>query len=101
MIRGTTPTHIFQIPFDTSLIKELKILYAQSDEILLEKRMCDCDIGGDTITVHLTQKETFLFDCKKNRVEIQVRILTTNDEVLSSTIMNVPISKCLDNEVLA
>ena len=100
MIRGTTPTHIFQIPFNTSQIKELKILYAQSNEILLEKRMRDCTIDGDTITVHLTQEETFLFDCKKNRVEIQIRILTTNDELLSSTIMNVPVSRCLDNEVL-
>ena len=37
MIQGTTPTHTFTIPFDVSLIKELKVVYAQQGEIVLEK----------------------------------------------------------------
>ena len=41
MIRGTTPTHIFNIPFDTSLVDEVKITYAQEDEIILIKGTAD------------------------------------------------------------
>ena len=36
MIIGTTPTHTFDIPFDTSMVDEVKITYAQDDVVVLE-----------------------------------------------------------------
>lgn len=100
MIRGTTPTHIFNIPFDTSLVDEVKITYAQDDEIVLIKGTSDCVLDTNTIKVTLSQEDTFLFDHKKN-VQVQVRLLTKSGEAFASIVENVGVSKCLDNEVLA
>lgn len=99
MIRGTTPTHTFNIPFDTSLVDEVKITYAQRDEIVLSKSTEDCVLENDTIAVTLSQEDTFKFDCTEC-VQIQLRILTVNGEALASVVTTVGVSKCLDNEVL-
>ena len=99
MIRGTTPTHTFNIPFDTSMVKEVKILYAQDDVKLLEKKNGDCTLAGQSISVTLSQEDTFLFDSKKP-VEIQIRVLTLGGDALASIPEKVGVSKCLDSEVL-
>jgi hypothetical protein len=99
MIRGTTPTHIFNIPFDTSLVDEVKVTYAQDDVVVLEKHTVDCTLEGATISVTLTQEDTFLFNCKK-AVEVQIRVLTINGEAFASIVEKIGVSKCLDNEVL-
>lgn len=46
MFKGTTPTHAFQVPIDSSMIKEVKITYSQRDEEVLVKRTKDCIIAG-------------------------------------------------------
>lgn len=99
MIKGTTPTHYFNIAFDTSEIKTLEITYAQEDEIILQKHKSDCVLEGKRITTKLTQEETFNFDCEK-RVQIQLRVVTKSGAALAAYIKNVPIYKCLSNEVL-
>lgn len=99
MIRGTTPTHIFNIPFDASNIKEVKITYAQDDKSVLEKHIEDCIVTDKQISVTLTQEDTFKLNCKKP-VEIQIRILTPAGEALATIPQSVGICKCLDNEVL-
>lgn len=99
MIRGTTPTHTFNIPFDTSLVDEVKILYAQDDVVVIEKTTADCTLDYKKISVTLTQEDTFAFDCKK-AVEIQLRVLTTAGEALATVPEKVGVTKCLDNEVL-
>lgn len=99
MIRGTTPTHIFRLPFDTSLIDEVRIIYSQNDEQILVKETVDCNLDGNTISVTLTQEDTFKFDCKKC-VQIQVRVLTARGEALASKIKHIDVEKCLDNEVI-
>lgn len=99
MIRGTTPTHSFTLPFDSSLLHSTKILYGQQDEVLIEKRDSDLTKNGKTIKLTLTQEETFLF--KDNiPVQIQVRALTTGQEAVSTPILLVSVEKCLDDEVL-
>lgn len=100
MIRGTTPTHTFNIPFDTSVIKEVRIIYAQDDIELFTKSTEDCELKDTNIIVTLTQQDTFKFDHKKC-VQIQIRILTVYGEVLSSVIDKIGVSQCLSEEVLA
>lgn len=99
MIRGTTPTHIFTIPIDTSLIKEVRVAYAQDDVALVIKTTEDCSLADKTITTTLTQEDTFTFDCRKP-VQIQLRVLTTGGKVFNSLVEIVGVSKCLSNEVL-
>lgn len=100
MIKGTTPTHTFNIPFDTDMVDEVKIVYAQDDQVILEKDTTDCALDAQTISVTLTQEDTFLFNHKK-AVEIQLRILTLGGDALASIPEKIGVSKCLDAEVLA
>jgi hypothetical protein len=99
MIRGTTPTHIFKLPFSVDICKQIKIIYAQDDVILLEKTAEHCELNDNAATVTLTQEETFKFNCRKP-VQIQVRVLTQDGDALNSGIKLVSVEKCLDDEVL-
>lgn len=99
MTRGTTPTHIFYLPFDINIIEKIKIIYAQEDEIILIKEKENCSFEDNSIIVKLTQEETYLFD-DKLIVQIQLHILTTTNESLVSDIERVNVEKCLDTEVL-
>lgn len=100
MIRGTTPTHTFTLPFDASLVAKCKIIYAQDEVEIFHKNTEDCVLSGTTIATKLTQEETFMLDCHKC-VDIQVRVLTTTGDALASVPKKVGVAKCLDNEVLA
>lgn len=99
MMRGTTPTHVFTLPFETSLISKFRIIYAQGKKRILVKENEDCTFRGNTVTVRLSQVETFLFDHMKH-VEIQLRALTTGGDVLNSKIMMARPDRCLDDEVM-
>ena len=97
---GTTPKHTIVLPFEISLVKELKITYAQNKHVILEKYLRDCSTEDDnTVSFYLSQEETFLFIDGVN-VEVQVRVLTINDDVLASDIQLISASRCLDREVL-
>lgn len=99
MIRGTTPTHTFEVDFDTSLIKEVKITYSQHEVVVVEKRTEDCEITEGKIVTKLTQEETFKFDNTKY-VYVQIRILTQQNDCLATAVTMVAVEKCLDDEVL-
>lgn len=99
MIRGTTPTHNFKLPFETRLVKEVMVIYAQDDKELFHKDRYDCKMEGNTISVTLTQDDTLLFNHKKN-VQIQIRILTEAGDALASNIHVVSVKNCLNDEVI-
>lgn len=100
MIRGTTPTHTFTLPFGVETVAKVRILYAQHDEVLVTKTEEDCTMTGQTIQVRLTQEETLALD-SSTVVAIQLRVLTTGGEALASDIMRVLPGDCLENEVMA
>lgn len=99
MIRGTTPTHIFQIPFDTGLLKEVRVSYAQEDKVIVEKKTEDCKMDGDTISVTLTQADTLLFSHRKI-VELQLKVWTKSGSCLATLVMRKDVSEILNEEVL-
>lgn len=99
LVRGTTPTHKFTLPFDTGIIKIVKVIYAQDDVVVLEKEGEACSCSGNTVTVKLTQEDTFKFDCNKF-VQIQIRVITHDDDSIASDVECVSVAKCLDSEVL-
>lgn len=99
MIRGTTPTHTFTLPCDASMVKEVMVIYGQDDTEVFHKDTEDCKLEGDTVSVTLTQEDTFLFDHKK-RVQIQLRVLTDGGDALASDVKITSIKKCLNEEVL-
>lgn len=99
MIRGTTPKHIFNIPFDTKMIEKVRIIYAQHDYPILIKEKDDCTLQDKTITVELTQEETLKFDADYD-VQVQMRILTTGGDALASDIKTVSCDEILESVVL-
>jgi hypothetical protein len=99
MRQGTTPTHTFTLPFSVDNVSEVLIVYAQHDKEILRKTTAHCRMEGNALSFDLTQKETLAFDCSK-KVQIQVRVLTTDSKALASDIITVDVAKCLSNEVL-
>lgn len=100
MIRGTTPTFTFDLPLDTKSLKEIRVVFAQCNEVLLTKTVSDCKIEERSFSVTLTQEETFLF-CKNSCIQVQVRVLTNSGEALASEIYHIDCNMCLENEVIA
>lgn len=99
MIRGTTPTLKFTIPFDTDLLEEAFVTMVQNDKIIVEKRLSDCTVDKRKLSVRLTQEETLQLDCECN-TEIQVRAKTKAGEVLASNIFVVNPERILKDGVI-
>jgi hypothetical protein len=100
MIRGSTPTHEFTLPFDTSFLSEVEIVYAQNDKQILLLDTERCAMNNNTISVTLTQEETLKFDCYKRFVQVQLRVKTTEDIVMIGDIITVDLDKCLFDGVI-
>ena len=98
MIRGTTPTHIFKLPIDTSEICKVRITYRQSGKTVLEKTEQDITMDGDTISYQLTQEESLTFGTAN--AELQVKVLTSSGNVMASNIIKLSIGEILNTEVL-
>ena len=99
MRKGTTPTHIFTIPFDTAIVKEALVVYAQDDKEVFRKDTFDCMMDGKNIGVALTQEETLSFDHNRN-VQVQLRVLTTEGDSYVSDVWVVSANQCLSKEVI-
>ena len=100
MFRATTPTHTFALPFNTGQLQEIRITYQQNGATVLQKTEADCTLTENEIKVVLTQQETLLF-APDERVSIQLRVMTTNGQVMASGIEKVFARACLDEEVLS
>lgn len=100
MIRGTTPTHIFNLQIDTSIIKEVRITYVQYTNIVVEKTEHDVTIGDQAIRLKLTQEETLRFS-KSTPVRVQLKVLTTDNTVLACLVKDIPVEEILNEEVLS
>ena len=99
MIRGTTPTHVFQLPIDTGTLKEVRITYKQYSKVVLEKTEADVTMEGRTISFVLTQEESMRFESGVT-VKLQVKVLTVNGTVLASPIREFTVEDILNSEVL-
>lgn len=99
MIRGTTPTLEFILPFDTRTIAEAYVTFAQNSEIVLDKKMEECACDGEKLTLCLTQKDTLAF-CVGKVIEIQLRVRTIDGEALASNIISTTAERIIkDGEI--
>lgn len=100
MVRATTPTHTFVLPFSVDNIKTLRLTYSQNGNIVMEKEKGDITIKDDnTLLYVLTQEETLKFNESKS-VQIQLRVLTHEGSALASRVISVPCGNVLNPEVL-
>ena len=99
MGRGTTKTHTFTLPFDGKIIKRLRVVYKQNGRIVFKKAGDDVQINGNVVAVKLSQEDTFAFS-SNSPVEIQLRVLFTDNEAKNSNIIKTSVARCLDDEVI-
>lgn len=99
MIRGTTPTHTFKLPFDSSLVEKAMVIYAQNGVEVFRKELPQCQMEGNELRCTLTQEDTFKLSCEAN-VEIQLRVLTTDGNALATYPRVIGVQRCLNDEVL-
>lgn len=62
IVRGTTPTLSFGLPFSTDLLSNGFVIVKQGNETAIEKELSVCDCENNTITTKLTQEETLSLD---------------------------------------
>lgn len=98
-IRGTTPTITFNLPFDTSIIHNCEVYFAQNDELLVTKGIEDCTLSGNTLVVPLTQSDTLAFD-DEEKLQMQLRFVLNDGTVNATPVMKGKIGKILkDGEI--
>ena len=99
MIRGTTPKHVFSLPFATDEIAALRVTYAQRGVPLFSKTEAECTLEGDGVTLSLSQEETLRF-AAGDGVQIQVRVLCKDGRAFASRVLAATVEDCLLEEVL-
>ena len=100
MIRGTTPTLTFKLPFQVSELAEYWITISQRYEnIAINKTSEDCTADDDTITLILSQEDTLKLIGGKP-VYIQIRALTTDDEAIASNMWDCSVEDILKEGVI-
>lgn len=101
MIRGTTPTLEFTMPFDTSLIAELYITITQNGATALEKTLSDCNCNDTSVSLTLTQEDTLRLEQKPYlNSEMQIRVRTIAGEALASNVMSIYVGRILKEGVI-
>lgn len=102
MIRGTTPTHSFIIPFEIANISIVSVAYSQNGNVVVEKVISDCEItveaGKTTISTKLTEEETL--DLTAGNVEIQIRLGDSTGDRYASDIIKTTVKRLLKDGVL-
>ena len=98
MIRGTTPTLTFNLPFSASLIKSAFITL-KSYGVEIEKSLENCKTSGQSITATLSQEETLSLTADK-RVKVQLRVLTIEDVAMATPIYTVKAEDILKEGVI-
>ncbi len=99
MIRGTTPTLEFSIPFDTSLLSQAYVTFSQNGAVIIDKALEECGCDKNRLIVRLTQEETLKLQCDCI-TEIQIRAKTADGEALASNIMRENTERILKDGVI-
>lgn len=99
MIRGTTPTHIFDTDISLVAADEIYITYVQGNT-RLEKTNADTEVTDDTVTVELTQEETLMFAANDYKAAVQIRAKFPDGTAVASNIMNMRVAPILKDGVI-
>ena len=100
MWRGTTPTHVFNLPegFSEAVFTDIYISYAQNGKVILEKTIEDITVSGTALTIFLSQADTLQFS--DGPVQIQMRGKLDNGKALASNIIRTDAREVLkDGEI--
>lgn len=85
MLRGTTPTHTFQVDTDLTTASVIYITYDQDEKPVVEKTGSDITATSSTLVVTLSQAETLRF--RDGRVRIQIRARFPDGSAIASNVI--------------
>lgn len=97
--RGTTPKHVFTLPFEKEEVSDLRITYSQEKTKILTKQLTDIEFDKNDIILKLTQEETLQFKANKE-VSVQIKIKTSQGEVFNSDFIIMRVDETLDEGVM-
>lgn len=83
IIRGTTPTLNFGLPFEVDMIEIGYVTVQQMDTTVIEKPLSDCECAERVLSAKLTQEETLRLQADYN-AEIRIVAKTKGSERLES-----------------
>lgn len=99
-VQGTTPTIVFNLPFEVSTIENCEIYFGQNDELLLTKGYNDCILSGTTMTVRLFQSDTLQFD-PEEKLQIQARFRYSDGTTEATNITKIKVGDLLSEAVIS
>ena len=102
MIKGTTPTLLYNLPFEATNIKSAEIVLEYTDankSVKIVKGFEDCTLEGTTISAVLTQEETLQIPAPTT-VYVQLRVLTTDGIALATEVEGVTVKRLLKEDVI-
>lgn len=94
----TVTTTISGFPIPISEIADLYIVFRNQFKTLLEKRLTDCSISGETLTFKLSQEESLSLG--RGEIERSVIMITKDGSRLESEPSPFICSQTAKNEVL-
>jgi hypothetical protein len=94
--RGTTPVHYYEIPYSAEDVQKVSVSYRQKGKNIVIKRG-ECEVTDGYIKVVLTQEDTLKFT--EGETISQVKILTSDGEVLRSLDHYIRVLDTFDEEV--
>lgn len=83
IIRGTTPTMSFELPFESSIVETGFVVIKQNGVAVIEKKFSDCECGGMKVSAKFTQEETLKLVADK-KAEINLVVKTLGGDRLES-----------------
>ena len=99
MRRGTTPTISITVKGLSDIQINKAYLTLKQRGTVVEKTEADMEIDGDILQVALTQEETLKFMARAE-INVQLRVLSTNNTAYASNIVTVPVEAILKEGVI-
>lgn len=98
MIRGTTPTNVYNVDADLTSASAIYITYQQGGKTIFEKELSDITVEETKLTVSLTQEDTLAL--KEGEVRIQIRAKFPDGQVVASYIITTHSTAVLKDGVI-
>lgn len=92
--QGTTPTFSFTLPFETAQVNGFFATFRQGEKNVLEKNLTDFVAEEYTLSVTLSQEETFLFKPNQN-VRLQARLADKEGNAFASPVFTLHVAPVL------
>ncbi len=98
MIRYTTPTLTFKLPFESSYVTTAFVTIEQRN-LSIEKTLDDCEVGDDTITLTLSQEDTGKLEAKTETL-VQLRCKGTDGKAYASKKFKIEVDDVLKDGII-